>query len=73
MTLNMKLNEARREGRAEGIAEGIVEGIAKGRMETLLALIQLDKLSIEDAAKLAGMSVSDFQSYIAEQQTATAN
>lgn len=56
MTLNMKLNEARKEG----------------TMETLLALVQLNKLSVEDTAQIAGMSVSDFQNYITKQQTTTA-
>lgn len=65
MTLNMKLNEARSEGRAEGRAAGRTEG----RLKTLYTLVHLGKVSVEDAAGLAGMSVSEFERYMSEKPT----
>lgn len=77
MTLNMKLNEARSEGRAEGLAEGLAEGRAEGRaagrtegrLKTLLTLVQLGKISVEEAAGLADISVSEFERYVSENPT----
>ena len=46
------------------LMEGRAEGKTEGKMETLLMLIQLSKLSVDDAAELAGMSLREFERYI---------
>ena len=51
------LSEQREDGRAEGRAEGKEEGI----LSTLVSLVKDGILSFVDAAKRAGMSVSEFE------------
>ena len=38
-------------------------------MKTLYTLVHLGKVSVEDAAGLAGMSVSEFERYMSEKPT----
>ncbi len=47
-----------------GIEKGIKQGIEKGKLTTLIALVQDGLLSIEEAAKRAGMTVEDMQKLI---------
>ena len=47
-------------GRAEGEAIGEARGRAEEKINTLSALVKNSLLSLEDAAKTAGMSVSEF-------------
>ncbi len=45
---------------AQKEAKGRAEGRAEGRINTLSELVRNDLLSVENAAKTAGMSVSEF-------------
>ena len=45
---------------AKGRAKGRAEGRAEERINTLSELVKNGLLSVEDAAKTAGMSVSEF-------------
>ena len=47
-------------GRAEGEAIGEARGRAEEKINTLSELVKNSLLSLEDAAKTAGMSVSEF-------------
>ena len=47
-------------GRAEGEAIGEARGRAEEKINTLSELVKNGLLSVEDAAKTAGMSVSEF-------------
>ena len=49
-----------REGRAEGRNEGRAEGRAEGRMHTLVHLVNKQMLSVEEAAREAGISEEEF-------------
>ena len=61
--------EGRREGMLEGMLEGRREGMLEGRREgtlqTLATLVNLKKLSVQDAASTAGISEEDFERYMA--------
>ena len=46
----------------EGFAEGERRGREKGRLQTLISLVRVGLLSLEDAARSAGMNTSDFKS-----------
>lgn len=50
-------------GREEGIKEGIKKGIKEGTVQVLISLVKDGILSISDAAKRAGMSISEFKKY----------
>ena len=50
----------REKGRAEGLAEGEAKGREKGQIELATKLIETGKLSLEEAASLANMSVDEF-------------
>lgn len=53
--------EGRAEGHAEGRAEGRAEGLTEGSMNTLMALVKKNILSIKDAAEQAGMTETAFK------------
>ncbi len=48
------------EGKAEGLAEGKAEGLAEGKAEIALAMLQMN-MSVEQIAKLTGLSVTQVQ------------
>ena len=48
-------------GREEGLAEGREEGMAKGRWTTLAELVREGILTLQEAAKKAGMSEEHFR------------
>ncbi len=48
-----------------GIEKGIKQGIEKGKLTILIALVQDGLISIEEAAKRAGMTVEDLQALMA--------
>ena len=52
--------EGRREGRREGILEGMQNGIQLGTYRTLFKLVEDGDLSLEKAAKKAGLTVTEF-------------
>ena len=58
------------DGKNEGLAEGRVEGLAEGRVEgeirTLTHLLNQGAISIEIAAKQAGLSVAEFENKMKE-------
>ena len=54
------VEEIKAEGKAEGRAEGREEGI----IETLVSLVRDGLISVEEAAKHAGLSTSEFEKYI---------
>ena len=49
--------------REEGREEGYVEGLKEGGILILKNLVKDEAISLSDAAKAAGMSVPEFQSY----------
>ena len=49
------------EGKAKGLAEGREEGMAKGRWTTLAELVREGILTLQEAAKKAGMSEEHFR------------
>lgn len=53
-------NIARQEGKAEGKVEGISEGIGIGRIRTLCELVHDGSISIQDAARKAGLTEEKF-------------
>ncbi len=55
-----KFNEGFTEGKAKGIAEGKSEGIAEAQ-RNLIATMHQNGASVEDIAKLTGISVSKVQ------------
>ena len=52
--------KGRAEGRAEGEAKGRAEGQIEGEIKIATKLIEAGKLSLEEAASLANMSVDEF-------------
>jgi len=70
MTYNQTLMEMEEQGknagRREGRKEGRIEGIRAGRLETVLSLFRKSKLTEEEAAEEAGISVEEFKNIIAE-------
>ena len=48
------------EGRAEGRVEGKAEGIAEGRLEILVSLWKKNRLTLQEAAEEAEMTVDEF-------------
>ena len=61
----MTLDEmVREEGRAEGRAEGIEKGRAEGRIDSLLLLLNDGIITLQQAAKCAGISESEFLSKV---------
>ena len=52
------IKEGRREGKKEGRKEGVIN--------TLIMLVKDGIISVEDAAKIANISVSKFQKYLNE-------
>ena len=50
----------RRQGLKQGRKQGRIQGRKEGQLETLNKLIKKGKLSIEDAADSANMTVEDF-------------
>ena len=50
-----------REGRAEGRSEGRAEGRAEGRIDALVNLVNKQMLSVEEAAREAGVSEEEFR------------
>ena len=69
MELRRREEKGREEGRAEGLAEGEAkglaegreEGMAKGRWTTLAELVREGILTLQEAAKKAGMSEEHFR------------
>ena len=53
--------EGERRGREDGERLGREAGIAEGKLQTLKALVREGLLSLEDAARSAGLSASDFK------------
>lgn len=49
-------------------AEGFAEGYAEGTIKILASLVQKELLTVKDAAEQAGMTVSDFQEKLTENQ-----
>ncbi len=62
------INGSRREGRAEGRAEGRVEGRAEGRvegnLEAIVRYVKRGRLSLEEAAEDAGITVEEFEKFM---------
>ena len=62
-------NRAREEGRQEGLEEGRLEGREEGRQEgavtALAALVESGTITLQTAAKTAGMSEADFRKEMA--------
>ena len=54
-----------REGMSHGIEQGISQGITQGKLITLQSLVSQNIISIDTAAKQAGMSVDEFQDALA--------
>jgi len=52
--------EGRAEGKAEGRVEGKAEGIAEGRLEVLVSLWKKNRLTLQEAAEEAEMTVDEF-------------
>ena len=63
--LTRVLNESRAEGiekgRATGLAEGRATGLAEGKITILSGLVKDQLISVEEAAKRAGMSQAEFR------------
>ena len=57
MTLAMRDRDNQRIGREQGLAEGRQEG----RMEAIQQLVRADLITLEDAAKVLGVSVQELQ------------
>ena len=74
---NEGIRMGRVEGRAEGIAEGKAEGIAEGRAEgriegahsVLIGLVKDNHISLEVAAKRAGVTEDEFKKMMDEYAT----
>lgn len=58
------MSAARSEGIAKGRKEGIAEGRKEGRMGLLKQLVQNGVLTVDQAAKEAGMTTAEFISKI---------
>ena len=48
-------------GIEKGITKGIEEGIEKGQRKILISLVRDGVITVEEAAKRAGLSVAEFQ------------
>ncbi|ORT99297.1 hypothetical protein D081_2026 [Anaerovibrio sp. JC8] len=59
-------NAGRIEGRKEGRIEGRKEGRREGRIETVLSLFKKSKLTAEEAAEEAGITVEEFKKIVAD-------
>ena len=55
-------SDALTEGVIRGLEEGKIKGREEGMVSTLAALVKDGIISIDDAAKRAGMTVSEFES-----------
>ena len=55
------LKKERKEGKAEGIAEGRAEGIAVGKVMAYADLVSDGLLTVDAAAKKAGMTADEFR------------
>jgi predicted transposase/invertase (TIGR01784 family) len=62
--LRGKYKEGKVEGKVEGKEEGLAEGLAKGKAEVILSMYH-SGLSIEQIAKIAGLSEDQVQSIVA--------
>ncbi len=56
--------EAREKALKEGHAKGRAEGIEEGKITTLVGLVADKILSVDEAAKRAGMAKKDFLKYL---------
>lgn len=56
--------EAREKALKEGRAEGRAEGIEEGKITTLVGLVADKILSVDEAAKRAGVAKKDFLKYL---------
>lgn len=56
--------KALKEGHAKGRAKGRAEGIEEGKITTLVGLVADKILSVDEAAKRAGMAKKDFLKYL---------
>ena len=51
----------KKEGLEEGVELGREEGIELGTLRTLMYFMKMNRLTVEEAAEIAGMSVTEFQ------------
>ena len=58
--LNESRETGRREGRSEGEREGRREGRSEGKLIALAKVVYVGKLTVPDAAELAGMTEEEF-------------
>lgn len=58
------LKEGHAKGHAKGRAEGRAEGIEEGKITTLVGLVADKILSVDEAAKRAGVAKKDFLKYL---------
>jgi predicted transposase YdaD len=56
--------KALKEGHAKGRAKGRAEGIEEGKITTLVGLVADKILSVDEAAKRAGVAKKDFLKYL---------
>ena len=56
--------KALKEGHAKGRAKGRAEGIEEGKITTLVGLVADKILSVDEAAKHAGVAKKDFLKYL---------
>lgn len=56
--------EAREKALKEGRAKGRADGIEEGKITTLVGLVADKILSVDEAAKRAGMAKKDFLKYL---------
>ena len=59
--LTRVLNESRAEGIEKGMAQGRASGLAEGKITILTGLVKDQLISVEEAAKRAGMSQAEFR------------
>ncbi|WP_297964969.1 hypothetical protein [uncultured Anaerovibrio sp.] len=64
--LYMTYNQTLMEMEEQGKNAGRIEGIRAGRLETVLSLFRKSKLTEEEAAEEAGITVEEFRGIIAE-------
>ena len=53
--------EGEEKGWKKGQKQGQKQGQKKGQMETLIAMIGINRLTVQEAAKMAGMTEKDFR------------
>lgn len=58
------LKEGHAKGHAKGRAKGRAEGIEEGKITTLVGLVADKILSVDEAAKHAGVAKKDFLKYL---------